>query len=123
MRAVMLHIFKYLLWALFIIAVLLYMSGYEIQDQAVILLGGVVAIDIVFAVAGLIYKGVAKYRRSKKSKSKASGKKSKTAGEGVVGTVKETGAALKDAAESTWDAIKEKSGEVSTAIREKLSGE
>lgn len=131
MRSIMLHIFKYLMWALLIIAVLLYMEGYDIQQQAAVLLTGVVAIDVVFAVAELIYRIIAKHRKKKNAKvksaakpaAKPAAKKSRSAGESVKEAVKETGTAIMDAAGGTWDAIKEKSSEVGIVIREKLSGE
>ncbi len=134
MRSILLHIFKYLLWALLIIAVLLYMTGYDIQQQAPVLLGGIVVIDIVFWVTELVYKVIAKKRRKKNAKAVSdAAQKAKSAGEAmaesVKGTgvaiaesVKGTGSAIADAAGNTWGALKEKGSEMTAAIKGKLSG-
>ena len=120
MKTIIRFVAKYIVFALFIIVVLLYTSGMEITRQAIIMFGGVVIIDLLFSLVGGISLAIAKGQ--KKAKAKKNAKKAKEAGETVAAAVKDTGTVLKDAAESTWGAIKEKGESVSTVIKEKLNG-
>jgi len=123
MRAIIRNIAKYLLWALFIVVVMLYMRNFDILQQAIVLLGGIVVLDVVFAIAGFIQDSAEKHRKNKKKKEKKAAKKTKNADEKTVAeAVKETGNAIIGAAETTWGTIKEKGGEVGSAIKEKLAG-
>jgi len=120
MKTIIRFISKYILMALYIIVVLLYMSGMAITQMAIVLFCGVVVIDLVYSIAGGI--GVAVERGRRKAKAKQNAQKAKDAGEAVAAAVKDTGIAIKGAAESTWDTIREKGESVGTAIRDKLTG-
>lgn len=116
-------IFKYLAWALLIIVILLYMENYDIRQQAIVLLAGVVAIDAVFSISALVRRGVKqRNKRIKAAKKKKSSKKNEsTVVSDAAEAVKEAGSALRDTAETTWNAVKEKSSSVKNAVMEKLN--
>lgn len=116
-------IFKYLAWALLIIVILLYMENYDIRQQAIVLLAGVVAIDAVFSISALVRRGVKqRNKRIKAAKKKKSSKKNEsTVVSDAAEAVKEAGSALRDTAETTWNAVKEKGSSVKNAVMEKLN--
>lgn len=127
MRNISSLVFKYLAWALLIIVILLYMENYDIRQQAIVLLVGVVAIDAVFSISALVRRGVKQHNKrvnaAKKSRKKKQAKKNEsTAVSDAAEAVKEAGTALRDTAEITWNAMKEKGSSVKNAVMEKLNG-
>lgn len=126
MRNITSTVFKYLAWALLIIVILLYMENYDIRQQAIVLLVGVVAIDAVFSISALVRRGIKQRNKrinaAKKSKAKKQAKKNEaTAVSEAAEAVREAGTALLDTAETTWNAVKEKGSSVKNAVMEKLN--